>query len=292
MAVRDRRSCSHFGFGIKPRQHLSAFQEIRQLYLPVQPAVSSIGTAVTYQEFLPHESLRDYIYCYWQLRTKEKLSEQFTYRVVADGCVDIFFELDNPLENFVMGFCRKYTEFPLANEFNYIGIRFLPTMFPRMFGVNASELSNRFESLSLVAPETAAFIAGQLDSSCGMTDVTGKLDTHLLGILMRTTQEHDNRLYEAISIILRQSGVPDAVNGFDTGISPRQLQRLFNYYIGDTPKTFSRVVRFQHILRAKPSTQSLRKNKLFFDHGYYDQAHFIKEFKNFYGVTPSTAFGR
>ena len=30
----------------------------------------------------------------------------------------------------------------------------------------------------------------------------------------------------------------------------------------------------------------------FYENGYYDQAHFIKEFKNFYGVTPSKAFGR
>jgi transcriptional regulator GlxA family with amidase domain len=78
----------------------------------------------------------------------------------------------------------------------------------------------------------------------------------------------------------------------DTGLSARQLRRLFDFYIGDTAKTFAKVVRFQNILNAKPSTQSLRQNKLFFDAGYYDQAHFIKEFKNFYGVTPSKAFGR
>ena len=78
----------------------------------------------------------------------------------------------------------------------------------------------------------------------------------------------------------------------NTGISPRQLRRLFEFYIGDSAKTFSQVVRFQNILRAKPSSQSLRQNKLFFDVGYYDQAHFVKEFKNFYGVTPSKAFGR
>ena len=75
-------------------------------------------------------------------------------------------------------------------------------------------------------------------------------------------------------------------------ISPRQLRRLFEYYIGDSTKTFSKVVRFQNILKAKPSTQSLRENKLFYDTGYFDQAHFIKDFKNFYGVTPGKVFGR
>jgi AraC-like DNA-binding protein len=45
-------------------------------------------------------------------------------------------------------------------------------------------------------------------------------------------------------------------------------------------------------LRAKPSTLSLRTNKLFFDVGFYDQSHFIKDFRNFFGVTPAKAFDR
>jgi len=117
-------------------------------------------------------------------------------------------------------------------------------------------------------------------------------DQWFLGVLTAVSFDEDNRLYEAIGIILQQSGVLNVEADLDTGISPRQLRRLFEFYIGDTPKVFSKVVRFQNILRAKPSTQSLRNNKLFFDVGYYDQAHFIKEFRNFYGVTPSKAFGR
>jgi len=31
-----------------------------------------------------------------------------------------------------MGFCKKYTEFSIGHEFNYVGIRFLPTMFPQL----------------------------------------------------------------------------------------------------------------------------------------------------------------
>ena len=93
-------------------------------------------------------------------------------------------------------------------------------------------------------------------------------------------------------MILKNFGMVDVERDLNTGISARQLRRLFEFYIGDTAKTFSKVVRFQNILKSKPSSQSLRQNKLFFDSGYYDQSHFIKEFKNFYGVTPSKAFGR
>ncbi len=266
--------------------------DIRQLYTPIQPTVKQSADNVTYHEFLPDIRLQNFIYCYWQLKTTQTLSEQFNYRVVADGCIDIFFDLNNPQDNFVMGFCKKYTEFPLANTFNYIGVRFLPTMFPQLFKINASGLSNRFEQLSLVIPGTSLFIKDSFSPRQSTEEIKALFDNYFLNLISKTTFDNDSRLYEAIEIILKNFGVVDVEKDLNTGISSRQLRRLFEFYIGDTAKTFSKVVRFQNILRAKPSSQSLRENKLFFDIGYYDQAHFIKEFKNFYGVTPSKAFGR
>lgn len=271
---------------------LSISPNIRNLYTPLQPTVKQSAEHVTYSEWLPDERLQPFIWCYWQLKTSQPLTEAFTYRVVADGCIDIYFELDNPAESYVMGFCKKFTEFELDNTFNYAGVRFLPTMFPQLFKVNAKELSNRFEQLVNVIPPTAAFISNQLSGSVTMQQVKQVLDDYFLKTVEQTSFDNDGRLYEAVDIILSKCGVVDIENDLDTGISPRQLRRLFEFYIGDTAKTFSKVVRFQNILRAKPSAQSLRKNKLFFDAGYYDQAHFIKEFKNFYGVTPTRAFGR
>lgn len=265
---------------------------IRALYIPIQPTVKQADEGVTYQEFLPDVRLQSYIYCYWQLQTLQPLAKQFNYRVVADGCIDIFFELHNPEENFVMGFCKKYTEFPLPNSFNYVGVRFLPTMFPQLFNVNAAALSNRFEHLHAVIPHTADFIKHNFNPTLDTEAIQSKFDLYFLQLLAKNSFNADARLYEAIHIILKNFGIVDVEKDLDTGISSRQLRRLFEFYIGDTAKTFSKVVRFQHILRAKPSVQSLKQNKLFFDTGYYDQAHFIKEFKNFYGVTPSRAFER
>jgi len=266
--------------------------EIRQLYKPIQPTIKQSADNVTYFEFLPALGLQPYVYCYWQLKTTQILSDQFNYNVVSDGCIDIFFELNNPQDNFVMGFCKKYTEFPLDNTFNYIGVRFLPTMFPQLFKVNAAEFSNRFENLSSVVPQTSRFIADNFSISQNTNEIKLLFDKYFTELITNVKFDYDNRLYEAINIILKNFGVLNVETDLNTGISPRQLRRLFEFYIGDSAKTFSQVVRFQNILRAKPSSQSLRQNKLFFDVGYYDQAHFVKEFKNFYGVTPSKAFRR
>jgi AraC-like DNA-binding protein len=271
---------------------LKLLADIRQLYNPIQPTVKQSAENVTYSEFLPDLKLQPFIYCYWELKTSKTLKSPFTYKVVADGCIDIFFELNNSKENFVMGFCKKYTEFPLDNSFHYIGVRFLPTMFPQIFNIDASELSNRFENLIMVIPETASFIANNFDPGQNISQIKTLFDDYFLELIANIKFNNDNRLYESINIILENFGVLNVETDLKTGISPRQLRRLFQFYIGDTAKTFSKVVRFQNILRAKPSTQSLRENKLFFDVGYYDQAHFIKEFKNFYGVTPTKAFGR
>jgi AraC-like DNA-binding protein len=255
---------------------------IRLLYNPVQPTVKQSAEHVTYQELLPDPRLQSYIYCYWQLRTSQPLNEPFYYRVVADGCMDIFFELNHPKENFVMGFCKKFTEFPLENEFNYVGIRFLPTMFPQIFKINASNLSDRFENLDAVIPKTANFIATHFDPGMDVPQIKNLLDKYLIDLLSKTEIKGDPRLYEAMSIILANHGTLNIETDLDTGLSSRQLRRLFQYCVGDSAKTFSKVVRFQRVLL---------ENRCFMD-GFYDQAHFIKEFTNFYGVTPGKALSR
>jgi len=265
---------------------------IRRLYRPVQPTVKQAGQSVSYREVSPDKRLSNIIYCYWELKTNERLQDPFIYRVVADGCIDIFFQLDNPSENFVMGFCKKYTEFPLDNSFQYVGIRFLPTAFPALFRVDAKELSNRFERLEIVQNETSRFIADNFSARDDLAKIKLKLDTYFSTVIENVNTVLDSRFQNALNIVLKNFGVVNVQTDLDIGLSQRQLRRYFEFYIGETAKTFSQVVRFQNILNAKPSTQSLRHSKIFFDLGYYDQAHFIKEFKNFYGVTPSKAFGR
>lgn len=203
--------------------------DIRQLYKPIQPTGKQSDDKVTYSEFLPDIRLQNYIYCYWQLKTTETLSEPFIYRVVADGCIDIFFELNNPKDNFVMGFCKKFTEFPLDNSFHYIGVRFLPTMFPQLFRINASELSNRFEQLCNVVPKVSTFIADNFNHQLTPEQAQKTFDSYFISLIENTTFDNDSRLYNAIEKILQEFEVLDIEQDLNTGISQRQLRRLFEF---------------------------------------------------------------
>ena len=160
--------------------------DIRELYKPVQPTVKESADNVTYSEFLPDIKLQSYIYCYWQLKTTKELSEQFIYRVVADGCIDIFLELNNAKDSFVMGFCKKFTEFPLDNSFHYIGVRFLPTIFPQLFKIDASELSNRFEQLGNVVPQVSAFIADNFHHQLTTEQIQKYFDSYFIKLIEST----------------------------------------------------------------------------------------------------------
>lgn len=265
---------------------------IRQRYRPVQPTAVLTDGRISYTEVMPAPELQDMIYCYWQLSTSGTLPRPFTYRVVADGCIDIFFAPGCPGENYVMGFCRQYTEFPLGHTFHYAGVRFLPTMFPQLFGHSAALLSNRVEQLARLAPEVDAFLSRRFDAAATSADLQAGLDECFLPLRSRARFDEDHRLYDALALILECSGAIDIERDICTGLSPRQLRRHFAYYIGATPKAFAQVVRFQHLLHADPTAQRLRQQKLFLDAGYFDQAHFIREFRTFYGDTPARALRR
>ncbi len=263
---------------------------IKQYYKPLQPSIKAESKKIVYNEAQPSKEIENFVYCFWQLKTKEPLHKPFIYRVVSDGCVDIFFNQNLPSENFVMGFCRKYTEFSIGKSFNYIGIRFLPSAFPLLFGINAKTLSNTSLELKQILPVVSDWITAEIKPLHTFKNITDLLTKKITLVTKNQTFKFDSRFFNALHLIFQKQGFLDTEKELNTGLSPRQLRRIFNFYIGTTAKTFSNVVRFQHILNAKPSRQSLKENKLYFDVGFYDQAHFIKNFKTFYGVTPSEAF--
>lgn len=93
---------------------------------------------------------------------------------------------------------------------------------------------------------------------------------------------------QAVGQLLQQKGnasVTQLAN--DSNLSIRQLERIFAREIGVSPKTYSRMLRFLHLLKNKTAAPTQKWAALAYDANYFDQMHLVKEFKQFLGTTPS-----
>lgn len=267
-------------------------QSLRKHYYPIQPTIKGLDKDVRYEEVVPGENLLDLIYCYWQVKPDRTLPDAFDYRVIPDGCIDLFFDLHDPAHAFVMGFHVSHTTFSLKRSSSYVGVRFLPTAFSRLFNIDASELSNQVEELNLISLSVANFIKNRCNETLNLIEIKLLLDELFLSIVSTTTYDLDGRILEAVVKILKSNGVVNIQKDLNTGISSRQLQRLFKHHVGDTAKSLSKVIQFQRVLSLKDSNVNQSWTDLTYRAGYYDQSHFVRDFKRFHGCTPLQAFSR
>ncbi len=72
----------------------------------------------------------------------------------------------------------------------------------------------------------------------------------------------------------------------NSGYSQKHFIGLFKKYVGLTPKGFQKIMRFQKVVKDIESVKTINWTQLALDCGYYDQAHFINEFKTFSGYNP------
>lgn len=73
-------------------------------------------------------------------------------------------------------------------------------------------------------------------------------------------------------------------------ISQSPLEKRFRKAVGTSPKKFTSILRFRHILQEQKNAVGNAVTNFAYQAGFYDQAHFIKEFKNFTGETPEAFF--
>lgn len=73
----------------------------------------------------------------------------------------------------------------------------------------------------------------------------------------------------------------------ETGYSLRYLRKKFDDYIGLSPKLFSEIIRFQNSLNMIISKDIFNWWDIVSENGYYDQAHFINQFRKFSHLTPA-----
>ena len=112
----------------------------------------------------------------------------------------------------------------------------------------------------------------------------------LLGSLT-VPAEAPNPVQRAIEAIAAANGNADLESvAFQANLSPRQFRRRCLEESGLTPKRLCRVLRFQHACRIAGSTKRLNWSEIALEAEYFDQAHLIRDFHQFTGLTPVSVF--
>lgn len=95
------------------------------------------------------------------------------------------------------------------------------------------------------------------------------------------------RFERALGVLTDGDGGPTIEAMADAaGVSSRQVDRLFARYLGVAPKTMSRVLRFQKSLRMLMDDPRCTLADVAASCGYFDQAHFVKDFRRMSGGVP------
>ena len=104
------------------------------------------------------------------------------------------------------------------------------------------------------------------------------------------TPDAIDMIYDAIADNIQEFSLQDIHTNASGSLS--RLQRNFNKRLGVSMKRLMRIARINYLFKNMLKDQCFNAQKMMFDGNYYDQSHFIKEFKELTGETPKQFFGQ
>lgn len=259
---------------------------------------------MNYQTFEPTiDSLKALIKCYWTLESsKEDTSERQT--IVPDGCMEMIFHYGDlyrqHIENgttiiqprcFVFGQITKPLEIEPTGDTGIFSVRFHPNGFLPFASIQIKDMENTAISLETLFGKDGIEIGEQIIAA-GSTSERIRLVENFLLTQLGHQDTIDRIVTQTVETILTANGQLsiDEISK-QTKINRRQLERKFSMVIGLSPKQLSKTVRLQATLKMLLNNEFTSLTALAYENEYYDQAHFIKDFKDLTGYTPKEFYG-
>ncbi len=251
------------------------------------------------QEFEPAALLQPYVKTYWFGKFNTQANSILSQQVVPNGYIELIFHLDSEhcrlyqnnrwekSPNYTLiGLFTKPYEVRFNEPVSVFGIRFKPEGIYSLFNIPASEFSHSYLDMENVLNKDFKSFAEALQICKSIHEMIIKTEHFLLRNLQETNKEIYYLNYAAETIrntfgVLRIDELIQKVY-----ISQRQLEREFKEKIGITPKQYMRIARLNEINRILNSGNFNRLTTLSYLNGFADQAHFIREFKEFTGTSP------
>lgn len=216
-------------------------------------------------------------------------------RVLPDTCVELFVNYtDTPVavignelhQHSIITFrMSRPMDVQMRKGSGCLAICFYPGMAYKFFRFPMHTLADTTTALADVWEITAAEIEDRL-ANAGNNEIRAAIIQHHLLQLLADAVDDKQVDYCISQSQLSAGSVSVKQLSNEAGISQRHLARKFQQYIGLSPKEYLRVNRFIKSLQYLKEHQQLSLTEIAHESGYYDQAHFIHDYKTYTGYTP------
>lgn len=199
-----------------------------------------------------------------------KLAIKEEYQTPA---VSIFGQIDQ---------CFEAVHWPGAYS---LGALLQPTALSKFLREDMAAFTNRAVD-GLAVRNGLRIVYDQLREATTIESKVERLNRFFAEVFLRTP--HTSTLADAAVSLLHQP-LTASIKGLanQLRVSERHLEIQFKKYVGLSPKTYSLIVRFKRMEQQLQAKSTVSWQQLGFANDYYDQNHFIKDFRRFTGHTPS-----
>jgi len=254
------------------------------------------------QNIEPHPLLKEYIKKMWLFESSGKMPVDDLKLVVPNGHIKLSVAFRNGIVASVNGqeFTSKEQNISLTGLVDVpvildvekdvatgtIVVEFNPQGAYRFFHLSLNNIKNQIRPLTDILGAVARQLEEQISN---VESVEGKVTLLQQFLLSQFMQHGEDSIFEYCVAKITSSKGKITVQELEkrTGYSSRWLNMKFKDRLGISPKNLSTIIRFNQYYNAVANNNEMGfMQNAFYDY-YYDQSHFLKEFKRFTGLSHS-----
>jgi AraC-like DNA-binding protein len=244
-----------------------------------------------FAHYVPRWPLSDFVALFWHWRGHT--SPRSTERLLPMPSMELVFRLGGgKIGGGLAGPHSEVFFIERRMEDELLGIHFKPGGAFPFLGVPAGDVHNRHVALGDLRGESeAARVTARLSEAPTSRSKFAVLEDWLLRAAFRPLLRNPSAVF-ALAELHRDSSVRSSADIARTlGMSQRRFIHLFRDEVGLTPKLYSRIERFQFVLRRIELLDEVDWVEVATSCGYFDQSHFTHDFREFTGLRPSDYLG-
>jgi len=234
---------------------------------------------MNYQQELTEQHSID---CYWE--SHEVVSgKEYIYPSLPEPYINLYFPIASNDAARVKGISSRPDY--LSVKCKLFGVRLFLKGFLQLDLCPAHVISNKLLDVNTIAKGREKVLSKQLSEANTFENRIAIFKCYFEEKKDHPLPLQDIRLSTAFQYLIEHYRSPNIVLEYakKEGISERTLHRWFNEGIGISPKNLAQITRFHSALY---QLHAHEEPGFYFDYGYFDQAHFIRDFKKYTGYTP------